>query len=240
MCELQSLHCPVVRVPFEALCVNEGGVGVLDWQQESGWLVVPVVKAGCGRWRVLSRQYEAYVRDQCWTAEITEMRRVEGQWGLRETGITRGLMPWPQAEWLLSAAHTRTFSSLALPLPLSSRPQSCMLIRLSPSSEWSAHSFVSRITTEEIRAWPFNLFKHLSVCHWKKTALGIKVGQVDVPWWHGTQFARVCPPPQKNTLYLTQNVFRHSYSITVGLDIKTRTGRNLACFPCLTVNAIFN
>lgn len=46
---------------------------------------MPVVKAGCERWRVLSRQYEAYVRDQCWTVEITEMRRVEGQLGLRET-----------------------------------------------------------------------------------------------------------------------------------------------------------
>lgn len=223
-----------VRTLWSIVC--RGGVGVLDWQQESGWLVVPVVKAGCGRWwRVLSRQYEAYVRDQCWTAEITEMRRVEGQWGLRETGITRGLMPWPQAEWLLSAAHTR--ASLALPLPLSSRLQSRMLIRLSPSSEWSVHSFVSGITTEKIRAWPFNLFKHLSVCHWRKTALGVKVGQVDVLWWHGTQLARLCPPPP---LYLTQNVFRYSNSITVGLDIKTRTRRNLVCFPHPTVNTIFN
>lgn len=140
-------------------------------------------------------------------------------------------------------AHTRTFPPLALPLPLGSRLQSCMLIRLSPSSEWSAHSFVSRITTEEMRAWPFNLFKHLSVCHRRKTALGIKVGRVDAPWWHGTQLARVCPPsPHKKnkTLYLTQNAFRHSYSITVGLDIRTRTGRNLVRFPRPAVNTIFN
>lgn len=43
---------------------------------------------------------------------------------------------------------------------------------------------------------------------------------------------------KKNTLYLSQNIFRHSYSITVGLDIKTRTGRNLVCFPCPTLNII--
>lgn len=52
-----------------------------------------MVDAGCERWRVLSRQYEAYVRDQCWTVEITEKRREERCWGLGETEITGGLMP---------------------------------------------------------------------------------------------------------------------------------------------------
>lgn len=37
---------------------------------------MPVVRAGCGSSRVLSRQY---VRDHYWTAETTELGRVEGQ-----------------------------------------------------------------------------------------------------------------------------------------------------------------
>lgn len=44
---------------------------------------VPVVGAGCGTSRVLSRQY---VRDQRWTAETTELGGVEGQWLARRGG----------------------------------------------------------------------------------------------------------------------------------------------------------
>lgn len=47
---------------------------------------------------MLNRQYEAYVRDQCWIVEITEMRTVEERRGSRETEITGGSMPLPQAE----------------------------------------------------------------------------------------------------------------------------------------------
>lgn len=82
-----SFHCVHT---FDAMYVYEGD---LACQLKSGCLAVPVVEAGCGRWRVLSRQYEAYVRDQCWTVEITEMRREEGLRGLRETEITGGLVP---------------------------------------------------------------------------------------------------------------------------------------------------
>lgn len=47
---------------------------------------------------VLSRQYEAYVRDQCWTLEMTEILREEGHGGLRWTQITGGFVSRPQAE----------------------------------------------------------------------------------------------------------------------------------------------
>lgn len=61
-------------------------------------MATPTAGAGRGRLRVLSRQYEASVRDQCWTAEITAMRNMEGRWGLREAEITGDLMPCQQAE----------------------------------------------------------------------------------------------------------------------------------------------
>lgn len=101
-CALAALH-GCASVYFNAPCIYEGE---LDWQQKSGCLAVPVVKAGCGRWRVLSRQYEAYVRDQCWTVEIIEMRREEGHKGLTESEITGGLVPWPQT--ILAVCHTQT------------------------------------------------------------------------------------------------------------------------------------
>lgn len=158
------------------MCVYEGD---LDWQWKSGCLAVPVVEAGCRRWRVLSRQYEAYVRDQCWTVEITEMRREEGLRELRETEITGGLVPWPQAEWLLiTCKHTHIHISLiassSQAVDTHAQPsrgcvQSPVLIRLSSSPGGSVHSFVSRIMTRGIRAWLLNLFKLLSVCNWRKT-----------------------------------------------------------------------
>lgn len=140
---------------FEAMCVYEEE---LDWQWKSGCLAAPVVKPGCRRWRVLSRQYEAYVRDQCWTVEITDMRRMEGQWGLRETWITGGLMPWPQAQWLL-ITHMHFHHSHCILHTSRGLMQSPMLTRLSPSLGRSVRSFVSRITTGWTRARLFSLFK---------------------------------------------------------------------------------
>lgn len=82
-------------------CVYEGELWLTARERQCG--------RACGRGRlwVLSRQYEAYVRDQRRTAEITEMRREEGRWGSRETEITRGSVSWPQAQWLLRE-HTLT------------------------------------------------------------------------------------------------------------------------------------
>lgn len=57
---------------------------------------VPVVRAGCGTSRVLSRQY---VGDQCWTAETTELGGVEGQWLAR-----RGGGDYPGAHALITGA----------------------------------------------------------------------------------------------------------------------------------------
>lgn len=62
----------------------------IDKQKERGGAqAVPVVDADRERWRVLSRRYEAYVRDQ---REITEMRGEEWAVGA-ERQITRGFMP---------------------------------------------------------------------------------------------------------------------------------------------------
>ena len=174
---LHVWHCAAACVFFEAMC------GGHDWQRKSRCRAVPVVEAGCGRWRVLSRQYEAYVRDQCWTLEITDMRREEGRRGLRRAEITGGLVRWVITHKHTSLLlHPSSQAADAQAQPSRGCVQSRMLIRLSSSPGGSVHSFVSSIMTGGIRARLLNLFMLLSVCNWRKTVEETKVGQVDVPW----------------------------------------------------------
>lgn len=136
---------------------------------------MPVVEAGCGRRRVLSRQYEAYVRDQRWTMEITEMIREEGC----RPGVERDRDYWELGALTTGgiAAHrsqacTHAYTALWLHLSQSggytcpaSRGcvQSPVLIRLSSSLGGSVCSFVSTIMTGGIRARLLNLFALSSV-----------------------------------------------------------------------------
>lgn len=77
----------ILRPVFEAVCVSMRGL--MDGERAER-MVVPVVADRSGTQGVISRQYEAYVRDQRWTVGITEMRREEGHRGLREAQITGG------------------------------------------------------------------------------------------------------------------------------------------------------
>lgn len=74
---------------------------------------MPVVEAGRGRWRVLSRQYEAYVRDQCWTVEITEMRREEGRRGVERDRDYWGLGASTTGRTAARRTQTHTHSQLS-------------------------------------------------------------------------------------------------------------------------------
>lgn len=151
---------------------------------------MPVVEAGCGRWGVLSRQYEAYVRDQCWTVEITRKggralwaQRDRDYWGL--DALTTGRM---------ASHHTNTHtynhinlivsSSQAVDLhtqPSRSHMQSPMLMLLSSSSGGSVRSFVSRMKTgtKSPALEPLQALKCLQLR--ENRVVEIKVDQVDEP-----------------------------------------------------------
>ena len=185
-CALHSSHRAAACVFFEAMCVYEG---CFDWQRKSGCRAVPVVEAGCGRRRVLSRQYEAYVRDQCvdcgdhWDEKDGRALGVERDrdyWGL--DALTTGRM---------AAHHTHSHLSHSLlspsqaedthARPSGGRMHSPMLIILSSSPGGSVRSFVSRIMTEGIRARLSNHFKLLSVCSQGKTE-----------WWRLKSAKEMC------------------------------------------------
>ncbi len=177
-----------VHILWSNLCLP----GELDWQRKSWWPAMPVVEAGCGRWRVLSRQYEAYVRDQCWTVEISKkggraLRAERGRdyWGL--DALTTGRMAahhthphththTHQSYFVLSqAVHIHTQSSRGC-------MQSPMLIRLSSSSGGSVRSFVSKMKTgnKSMALEPLQAVKCLQLQ--ENRVVEIKAGQVDVPW----------------------------------------------------------